>query len=266
MDISDWIPAISTTSLLTLAMWLFRSLISVRLTKSVESEFNTKLEKLKAELRSKEGTIESLRSGAMSGLISRQSKLYERQLEAIEEVWAAVIELGKAKYISAAMAVLKYEECAKQAATDPRFRQVFEIMGSGFDIKNVQLGTASKARPFLSPLAWAYYSAYQAIVLLDAMKFETLRLGLESPEKFLNSEGVTNLVKAVLPHQSDYLSKYGSGVHHYLVEEIERQLLSELQNMQQGAAADQENAERAAEILKATDKLMQSISKETSKA
>lgn len=97
LDISNWIPAISTTSLLALAIWFFRSLISTWLTKSIENEFNTKLENLRSELRAKEAQIDALRSGAMSGLMSRQSKLYERQIEAIEQVWEAVTELGKSQ-------------------------------------------------------------------------------------------------------------------------------------------------------------------------
>ncbi|MBX6421994.1 hypothetical protein [Thermosulfurimonas sp. F29] len=265
-DITNWLPAISTTSLFALALWLFRSWISARLTKSIENEFNEKIENLKSELRTKESTIESLRSAAMSGLVSRQAKLYERQLEAIDQIWEAVTELGKAKGISVTMAIVKYEEAAKEAAANPRFRQVFEIMGAGFDVKNIKLGTAAKARPFLTPLAWAYYNAYQAIILLDVMKFETLRLGLESPERFINIDGVKDIVKAVLPHHSDYLDKFGSGGLHFLLDEIERLLLVELQNIQKGIIADQENTERAAEILKASNKVIESITKETSKA
>lgn len=266
MGINNWIPAISATSFLALAMWLFRSLISTRLTKSVENEFNEKLEHLRAELRAKETQIDALRSGALSGLISRQSKLYERQLKAIEQVWEAVTELGKAKVISATMASIKFKESAQEAASNPRFRQVFEIMGGNFSVKDINLGAASKARPFLSPLAWAYYLAYQSIVMLAAIKFETLKIGLDSPDKFIDSDKTTDLIKTVLPHQKEYIEKYGNSAYHYLLDEIENLLLHELQNIQKGGEADKENAEKAAAILQRAEKLMASISKETSKA
>ena len=266
MSVENWIPAIGSTSLLALALWLFRALISARLTKSVENEFNTKIENLRSDLRQKETAIESLRSGAMSGLISRQEKLYERQLEAIEQVWAAVSELNKAKHISSTVSILKYEESAKEAARNPKFRQVFEIMGGSFDLKNLKLDTAAKGRPFLSPLSWAYYNAYQSIITLNIVKFEALKIGIEDPEKFIDSENVIKLLKIVLPHQSDYLKKYGAGVAHYLLDEIENLLLAELQNMQKGNAVDQQNTERAAEILKASSQLMETLSKEATKA
>jgi hypothetical protein len=76
MEFLPWLPAITTTGLLAFALWLDRQVISTRLTKSIEYEFNTKLEslradmraseeRLKAELREKEAEILALRSGPL---------------------------------------------------------------------------------------------------------------------------------------------------------------------------------------------------------
>lgn len=86
-QISDWLPALTTTTLFGGALWLARSLISTRLTNSVKSEFDSKLEILRSELKSKEAQIESLRSGAMSGLITGKV-LYTR------ESWKQLIKYG----------------------------------------------------------------------------------------------------------------------------------------------------------------------------
>jgi len=51
MVLADWIPAVSTTTLLAAGAWLGRNLIVTRLTKSVEHEFNARLETVRAELR-----------------------------------------------------------------------------------------------------------------------------------------------------------------------------------------------------------------------
>jgi len=50
------------------------------------------------------------------------------------------------------------------------------------------------------------------------------------------------------------------------LDEIENLLLQELQNIQKGGESDKENAEKATAILQESEKLMESISKETSKA
>ena len=97
MSFLDWVPAISTTALLGFALWLLRSVISTRLAKSVQHEFDSKLEALrtnfrkneesfKADLRAKETQIEALRSGAMAGLANRQAALDKRRIEAVPSV------------------------------------------------------------------------------------------------------------------------------------------------------------------------------------
>lgn len=255
IDINNWIPAIGTTSALTLAMWLFRKAISVRLTQSVKSEFDKKLESLKSELRAKEDQINALRSGALSGLVNRQSKLYEKQIEAIEMIWEAKSELSKGIGISSTMSIIKFEESSKEAAENPKFRELFETIGSGISLSDFNAESARKARPFITPIAWAYFSAYQAIILQAVVKMEMLRKGVATPEKYFNFKANEALIKSVLPHQSDYIEKRGDSAHHYLLEELENLLLLEFQNIQNGKDSDIENTKRADSILKEVDKI-----------
>jgi hypothetical protein len=104
----DWIPAISTTGLLALALWLSRNLIITRLSNSVKYDYDTKIESLRSDLRRKEemfkselaakaSQIEALRSGALSVAANRQAAIFERQLVAIEKLWEAMVSLGPAK-------------------------------------------------------------------------------------------------------------------------------------------------------------------------
>lgn len=105
-----WISSLTTTALFAAALWLGRNVISTRLTKSVEYEFNNKLEsvrsqmreseeRLKAELRAKETEIAALRSGALTAMSSRQIALDKRRLEAVDQLWASVTALGPARTI-----------------------------------------------------------------------------------------------------------------------------------------------------------------------
>lgn len=92
MTFLDWVLSTgSTTGLIGALAWLSRNLIETRLRASVQHEFNEKLETLRADLRkseerfksdlrAKESEIEALRSGALSGLISRQVVLDKRRL------------------------------------------------------------------------------------------------------------------------------------------------------------------------------------------
>lgn len=54
MDLTAWFPPLTTTALFAAALWLGRNIISTRLTKSVEHEFNTKLESVRSQRESEE--------------------------------------------------------------------------------------------------------------------------------------------------------------------------------------------------------------------
>lgn len=265
-QLTIWIPAVTTTSLFGAALWLARSLIITRLKNSVKNEFDTKIEVLRSELKSKEAQIESLRSGAMSGFITRQGALYQRKLQAIDQIWNAVKELEKGKFISTTLGSLDIEVCAKESAKNPKFRQFVESVSGNFDSKDMDLSGAKLARPFLTPLAWAYYSAYSSVILQAVAFMQMLKIGVDEAEKFIKFEYTNNLLKTVLPSYSEYIEKNGMSVHHFLLDEIEQLLLLELKNIQDGHEDDKENAKRAAEINKAVEKVSNEVAEMQTRA
>lgn len=265
MTFTDWIPALSTTSLLAIALWLLRSIISTRLTNSVRHEYDEKIEKLrsklkeseeafKAELKTKETQIEALRSGALTSIVNRQVALYERQIAAVEQLWNAIIELAPAKAVSTMMVSIKFEAAAKSAAKDHKTREFFNLIGGNFDLKNFKTPNASKTRPFVSALAWAYYSAYEAIVMHAAVKLHMLKSGIDMVE-ILKADYVIKLVNVVLPHQAEYVEKFGHEAFHYLLEELESNLLAELGKILRGDQSDKEHLEKAAKIMEEAERL-----------
>lgn len=258
-QLTDWIPSLTSTSLFGGALWLARSLIMTRLKNSVKNEFDSKLEVLRSELKSKEAQIESLRSGAMSGLLTRQGTLYQRKLQAIDQIWSSVNELKKAKYISKTLGTLKFEECAKESARNPKFREFIQTIGGNLDVTSLDMSGSKLARPFLTPLAWAYYSAYSSVIMQAVAVMQILKIGVDNAEKYLNFENTNNLLKTVLPSKTEYIDKCGMAGHHYLLDEIEQLLLMELKNIQEGDEDDKENARRAAEINKEVEKVSNEV-------
>ncbi len=263
----DWIPALSTTSLLAIALWLCRKLIATRLTNAVKHEYDKKLENLratlrqheesfKAELKAKATQIEALRSGALSGIVNRQTVLYEHRVKAVEQLWGAIISLSSAKYVSAWMATVKFDVAAKNAAKNSQVREVFKIMGGNFNMDKLKTIDAKKARPFVTQLAWAYFSAYQAIVMHAVIKSEALQRGVE--KDYSDTEAIKNIVKVALPHQEAYIEKYGPNAFHYLLDELESKLLIEISSILKGEESDKESIEKAALILRESERLMES--------
>ena len=266
MCVANWIPAISTTSLLALALWLLRSLIATRLRASVQHEFDQKLEALKtnlrkneesfkAELRSKEVQIEALRTGALSNLASRQAALDVRRIEAVDQLWSAVQALGPAKPVSAVIAALKFEQASKLSAENPKAREMFAALGVPMDLAKLHTGEAEKARPFVSEIAWAIFSACQSILFVAVLKMELLKRGLDMPN-IIDEDVVRRLITVALPHYKDVTAKCNIEVCHYLLEELESRLLEELRRVLRGEESDKSTIKQAAEILRESENVM----------
>ena len=269
MTLSDWIPVLSTTSVLGFVLWLLRSLIVNRLAKSVQHEFDNKLEKLRtdhrkseesfrADLQAKTAQIESLRSAAMAALTTRQAAVDKRRIDAVDQLWSAVIALGPAKAVSAWISVLKFDAVAEESARNPRMREMFSALSGQTDLHKIIPVDAAKARPFVSQMAWALFSAYQAIVSLAVAKLLLLKTGVDSG-KYLNIDSVTRLVRAALPHHAEYIQQHGDAAFHYLLDELESALLQELQRQLLGVESDKASIKQAADILKEVAQVQEAL-------
>lgn len=212
---------------------------------------------MQSELRTKEAQINTLQSGALSGLVSRQSKMYEKQIEAIEQIWDAKSQLSKGLHLVEKMAIIDFDKSSKESVKNADLRSFFDTINGDLKLSDFNLDSAKKSRPFISDLAWAYYSAYQSIVISSLIKMNALKKGIENPEKFFNFKGGDNLLKSVLPNYSDLIDGDFSATHYpFFLSEIEKLLLLELKSIYLGNNIDTENSQRAAEILKASEKLM----------
>ena len=262
----DWIPAISTTSLLALVTWLGRNLIVTRLTESVEHEFNTRLENLRAELRlaeerfradlrAKDNDIALLRSGAISAMASRQMALDKRRLEAVDEIWLAIASLGPARKVCETMAIVNWEFVSTTAQTDEKLRTMFEALGAGLDLNAVKFDSAVRARPFLPPIVWAVYYAYMAVCMHAVSRWAIVRFGV-NPKGLEDSDTVNELIKTVLPHYATWVDEHGARGHHDVLRALEEKLLREISLMMTGTESDKASVEQAAEIMRQSNDVL----------
>lgn len=261
----EWFPAITTTGVLAFALWLGRNLIVTRLTNAVRHEHDVRLkeiehdlraadEHMKAELRKKEVELDALRSGALSGVATRQSELYKKQLFAVEAVWAGINKLARAKGVIQSISILKFEAAVKEAARNPELRDTFKTLGSGLDENSIETPDVDNCRPFLTPMAWAYFSAYKAIVGYYYVKQKFLETGIEYTD-IIKHDHVKKLIETALPNQAPTLEKYGAEYLHLYFDELESKLLTELNKIIVGESNNQESIKQAADIIKASEEL-----------
>lgn len=254
-----WIPALTTTMvfgfLLGVVIWLSRNLIVTRLTSSVRHEYDVKIEKLRDDLAREQKQIEALRSGALSGIVNRQSVLYQRQISAVDQLWSGIIKMAPAKNIATQIAIFKFENAAKAAAENPQLQQLFETMGANFDQNCLLTPEANKSRPFVTHIAWAYFFAYQTILGHYVAKMLILQRGFRDANKIIEHEKITTIIKAALPHQSENIDRFGHEMFHLFIDDLENYLLMELRSIIEASRANDENVRQANQILKAVENL-----------
>jgi len=233
-------------------LYLLRNTIKASIIKGVQHNFDKKIETLKSELRENEAEISSLRNGVLSGRENRQALLDRRRMEAAENVWTAVVELGKIKFLSQQMSILHFDKAAEEAARNPNASLMFKSIGGAVKLDELGPG-ASKERLFITPLAWSFYEAYSAILYYAVVQQKLLEGGVPDASKLLNTERVSKLIKEALPYMDGYVDEHGSAGFHYLLEPLEKNILNELQNMLGGIDTDRESISRSAKILEAVN-------------
>ncbi|UIP34204.1 hypothetical protein [Stutzerimonas kunmingensis] len=254
----EWFPALTSTGLLVLAMWLGRNLITARLTNAVRYEYDVKIETLKSELaasqkiidsevRLRESQTEALRSGALSGLANRKGELFKKRLDAIDQLWGTLVALGPGKVVAITMSSIKFEEALKRSERDQSTRDFFKTISSNFDPKSISTVDAAKVRPYVSKMAWALFSAYSSIIGMAVLRMMVLQNGIG--KDFTNKESMIKLVEATLPHQKKLIDDHGLDAIYYLLDELEGKLLQEIENMLEGEIDDRESVKRAAGIM-----------------
>lgn len=276
MTIIEWlVNSISAAILLGGATFLARNLITTRLTKAVEHDynvrtraiehdFNTKLgelssaqrkseEELKSDLKRRELEISTLQSGILSGRTARLSAVDKRRLEAIDQMWIAVDLLRPLLPIAGVLAVVKIDDLADEIRRNPRAKEILEPFDIDMDRVGASTKAAHAARPYVTDLAWAYFVAYSVILSIAATTARLLKTGFYKPEYF-DHKKLKELVVAALPHSKDYLEKFGMNASYNLLEQITDLLVDEFRKMMDGAENDLDGVRRARTILEAASK------------
>lgn len=253
MTLLDLIISTTPTFVILIVIFLCRNLIVTRLKESVQFEFNEKLEFLKNDLKAKEDEINALRSGALSSMTSRQIALDKRRLEAVDQLWSAVLELNKSRPFITMMANIDYQRSLELTHKDPKAREAFKAFSLGFDFSKMDILSAAKARPFLSPMAWANYGAMLSIITHATARFELLKGGIG--KDLMNDDAFVKLLKTALPHHTNHPSNVDASIYYGLMELLDEQLLNEIQVMLSGADTDRDNVLKAKKIVELTNEV-----------
>jgi DNA-binding protein Fis len=249
-------------------IFIGRNWIKARIEQSVRSGFEAKLEalrsdlrrseeELKSELRSKEAEITALRDGILSGRTQRQALVDKRRLEAIDGLWAAFTSLAPFVMVSKMMGSINFDVAAREVHQHPNTQQFFRMISGGDQtetLAKMAQHSGKSQQPFISPLAWAYFSAYQTVVVGAYIRAKVLEIGLKDAQELITHDPIKDVLKTALPHYSQFIDEQPVGAYHLLLDDLEKHLIAELQKMIRGAEQDQASIEQAALIMEMVEK------------
>jgi hypothetical protein len=245
----QWVPGVTSTALLAGVMWLGRKLISERLTASVKYEFDGKLEILRAEIRAGEERLTSVRSAAMAALSRGQAALNQRRMQAIDDLWRGTMAYKTGTGLVQVMGRFRIDQVAKEMH-DPATQKVvdlFEMFGQGL-VDRIREANPEKARPYVSPMAWALFTAYSSIISVALLMVQALKARMDV-SKVVKQQATVDIVKTALPEYAALLDEDGAAALHTLLPALEEKILAELRACLEGRDQDPEAVVRAAKVI-----------------
>ena len=244
----NWSPAVITTAIFAVIMWLAREWIASRLGKSIKHEYDVKLEEVKESITQREGELNSLKAGALANMSQRQIFVFEKQVTAMEKLWQAKTNLDRAIMASMTSSLIRWEDMDETKPPSLELQKLCATFCKNLNMDDLTTKSIASVRLFVSPMVWAYFIAYQSVIIDAVMRVKIIEQGL--PLKYMKKDGVKKLLKKTLPEYSEYLNKYGVGGFYELLEPISDRLLDEITKMLSGQEDDKAAIQKASEIIK----------------
>jgi hypothetical protein len=213
---------------------------------AIRHDLDVQLERVRAELRSREEQLGAVRAASLAALTSGQTALQERRLKAIDLLWARTMALKTGSAVATALfETLRIEEASKHVHEQSmqRLLEIIEKLGGGTPERLKDTADVSTARPYVTAKAWLLYRAYSAIISLAVAQLQAMKARLD-PLKFTKTDETLELVKTALPEFAKLVAEHGVSALPMLLSDLEERLLTELQASASGRDSDPESVER----------------------
>lgn len=202
---------IVTTAIVSL---LFRQTISSAIQNYFKLATDSKLEKLKQKIRTQEGEIQSLRSGAIEANTKRFMLVQERQIEALEALWESTINFSRLNFLVEMRKGLNMGNAAAEVEKNPDIARFFgEFIKPVQDPKDYQ-SDVKKLEMYIPENIWKMYQLYSMRNFLVYAEFLALSSGL-NPHSFVEQTVNIDSYIEFFPNSREFLEEHGpSGADH----------------------------------------------------
>ena len=223
MQVIEWLPALLVAALIV-TFELLRHPAVLRL------------------LRRLDKRTEATRASILAVSSTHQSFVDEKRLQGIDALWQGALVLrdyGKGRAVHLATPVTsKMSLTEKQEYFGHLLPNISEF------VSEPALLNAHKFRPWVTPLSWSLFVAYEAVVGRLLSTLLVLSKGIEPNEVLFDSTKVEEMLLCLDPKAYAEFIPYGDAVVPRLLEYLESALLEEISRVISGKDADFAAADR----------------------
>lgn len=181
---------------------------------------------------------------------------------AIEKIWDSVLYLSSLKIAISMMETLNPETIQKLITKQNEkinqwFSIIYEMCSIDMDKLKEKSQQAINVQSFISPLSWSFYQAYQSIIVDSVTTVYLLKNSSELTKDifdFDRSKHIFELLKIALPEQADYINKKDKLNFIFLLDELEKKLLTSFYTTLKGESLDKETLDNIYSINQAFSK------------
>ncbi|MEL6686751.1 MAG: hypothetical protein AAFP97_03930 [Pseudomonadota bacterium] len=263
MTLDDFYAPTIIAMIIAVVAWLSRTWITARLTQSIKAEYDAKLVAVQQETAHKFNEKERLaqniwrqreQAGAsgLQALSASNLALVERTFDAAELLLSAQRTLSKAIMHVHAVSMLNWEEIEKDLDNHGLSDFMSAIKTSGIQMDDLVTKDIEKCQLYLSKNSWAYYKAYEAIVIFSVTRVEVVSRGLSL--KTLKPD-INEVIITALPQFEELLNKFGVGAYSQMLQPLADAFVESLRNDVLGTSVSDKAVKKAQDILDAVHKV-----------
>lgn len=192
--------------------FFLRDTLGKYLTKSVEHQFERKLEKFKADIRDGEKELEQIRSFLVSARRDRNLAIQAKRFEAAEAMMRARNMLAEFSILVEYMKGLKVDEILKRG-DDPKIIEFINTLIAPVNIDEKLLAYRELDKVsfnlYISDTTLKQFKAYETIIIHAAMMMKMFSMPLKDKHLIVNKGNMSESVIDAAPASKDGFDKYG---------------------------------------------------------
>lgn len=251
-EIFKWLSAVFTSLGITGVIGLFwRDSIGRFFTKSVDYQFEKKMEKFKSDIRGNEKELEQMRAYLSSARSGRDALLQRKKFESAENLIKARRYLNEFNLAVTYMQMFKIEAFYENI-NDPKIQGVIDALikplkldEKAAEYKNFDLDTP---RLYLSDKTMKVFDVYSGIVMISISTLKMLEVKDKGASNIVSYKNIIKDIIDLLPHTKEGFEKHGDSFAFQFHGYFRRELLTEIKNELTGDNTMVRDTELAAEL------------------